>query len=62
MSKPEKKDYTVAMKNAEASVRMEDCEVTFWMREQCKKVLDGTATTAEVLRQLTAAKAAKMIK
>ncbi len=58
----EKKDYTVAMKNAEASVRMEDREVTSWMREQCKKVLDGSMTTAEVLKQFTAAKAARVMK
>ena len=50
------------MKNAEASVRMEDCEVTSWMREQCKKVLEGSVTTAEVLKQFTAAKAAKVMK
>ena len=62
MCKVEKKDYIVAMKNAEASVRMEDCEITPWMQEQCKKVLDGSATTAEVLKQFTAAKAAKVMK
>ena len=62
MPKPAEKDYMAAMKNAEASVRMEDCEVTPWMREQCKKVLDGSATTAEVLKQFTAAKAAKVMK
>jgi len=62
MCKSSSKDYTVAMKNAEASVRMEDCEVTSWMRTQCKKVLDGKATTAEVLKQFAAAKAAKAMK
>ena len=62
MYKAEKKDYTVAMKNAEVSVRMEDCEVTSWMREQCKKVLEGSVTTTEVLKQFTAAKAAKVMK
>lgn len=62
MCKAEEKDYTVSMKNAEASVRMEDCEVTPWMREQCQKVLDGSLTTADVLKQLTATKAAKVMK
>ena len=41
---------------------MEDCEGTSWMREQCKKVLDGSVTTTDVLKQFTAAKAARVMK
>ena len=55
-------DYTVAMKNAEASVRMEGYRVTSRMREQCREVLAGKTTTAELLKQLSAAKAAKVMK
>jgi len=33
-----KKGYTVFMKNAEASVRMEGCKVTPHMRKQCARV------------------------
>ena len=62
MYKAEKKDYTVAMKNAEASVRMEGCIVTSQMREQCREVLAGKTTTAELLKQFSAAKAAKVMK
>ena len=57
-----KKDYTVFMKNAEASVRMEGYTVTPKMRNQCKQVLSGKATTAECLKQFAAAKAAKAVK
>ena len=57
-----KKDYTVFMKNAEASVRMEGYTVTPKMRNQCKKVLSGKTITAECLKQLTAVKAAKVTK
>ena len=57
-----KKDYTVFMKNAEASVRMEGYTVTPKMRNQCKRVLSGKTTTAECLKQFTAAKAAKVAK
>ena len=46
------KDYTVAMKNAEASVRMEGLNVTSEMQAQCQRVLDGESTTADVLMQL----------
>ncbi len=53
MSKSEKKDYTVAMKNAEASVRMEGCRITPEMREQCEAVLDGKTTTSEILKRFT---------
>lgn len=45
------KDYTASIKNAEASVRMEGYTVTDKMREHCRRVLEGKATTAEVLRQ-----------
>ncbi len=57
-----KKDYTVSMKNAEASVRMEGYTVTPKMRQQCKQVLSGKTTTAECLKQFTAAKATKVVK
>ena len=56
------KDYSVAMKNAEASVRMEGYKVTPHMREQCQRVLGGKVSTAEVLRQFTANKAARVAK
>ena len=46
------KDHSSAMKNAEASVRMEGCEVTSEMQEQCQCVLDGESTSADVLMQL----------
>ena len=39
MYKNSDKRYTVPMKNAEASVRMEGCQVTPQMREQCQRVL-----------------------
>lgn len=39
MYKSDDKRYTVSMKNAEASVRMEGCQVTPQMREQCQRVL-----------------------
>ena len=55
-------DHSVAMKNAEASVRMEGYNITPWMREQCQRVLGGKASTAEVLHQFTAHKAAKVAK
>lgn len=54
------KDYSVAMKNAEASVRMEGYKVTPHMREQCQQVLGGKLSTTEVLRQFTASKAARV--
>ena len=57
-----KKEYTVSMKNAEASVRMEGYTVTPKMRNQCKRVLSGKTTTDECLKQFTAAKAAKVAK
>ena len=50
MYKNSDKRYTVSMKNAEASVRMEGCQVTPQMREQCQRVLRGEVTTAELLR------------
>ena len=46
------KRYTLPMKNAEASVRMEGCQVTPQMREQCQRALRGEVTTAELLRQV----------
>ena len=52
MCKSSDKRYTVPMKNAEASVRMEGCQVTPQMREQCQRVLRGEVTTAELLRQV----------
>ena len=53
MYKNSDKRYTVPMKNAEASVRMEDCQVTPQMREQCQRVLRGEVTTAELLRHFS---------
>ena len=52
MYKNTDKRYTLPMKNAEASVRMEGCQVTPQMREQCQRVLRGEVTTAELLRQI----------
>ena len=52
MYKNTDKRYTLPMKNAEASVRMEGCQVTPQMREQCQRVLRGEVTTAELLRRL----------
>ena len=46
-----KKNYTVSMKNAEASVCMEGYRVTPQMREQCARVLHGETTTAELLKR-----------
>ena len=51
MCKSSDKRYTLSMKNAEASVRMEGCQVTPQMREQCQRVLRGEVTTAELLRR-----------
>ncbi len=51
MYKNSDKQYTVPMKNAGASVRMEGYHVTSQMREQCQRVLRGEATTAELLRR-----------
>lgn len=51
MYKNSDKPYTLPMKNAEASVRMEGCQVTPQMREQCQRVLRGEVTTAELLRR-----------
>ncbi|MEA4941203.1 MAG: antitoxin VbhA family protein [Oscillibacter sp.] len=50
-----KKDYTVSMKNAEASVRMEGYTVTPKMRNPCNQVLSGKITAAERPKQFTAA-------
>ncbi len=49
MHKNSDKRCAVSMKNAEASVRMEGCQVTPQMREQCRRVLRGELTTAELL-------------
>ena len=46
------KNLSSAMRNAEASVRMEGFEVTPKMREQCRRVLDGEITTTDALMQL----------
>ena len=46
------KRYTLPVKNAEASGRMEGCQVTPQMREQCQRVLRGEVTTAELLRRV----------
>ena len=51
MCKRSDKRYAASMKNAEASVRMEGCQVTPQMREQCQRVLRGEVTTAELLRR-----------
>lgn len=51
MYKNTDKRYTVPMKNAEVSVRMEGCQVTPQMREQCQRALRGEVTTAELLRR-----------
>ena len=53
MYKNTDKRYTVPMKNAEASVRMEGCQVTPQMREHCQRVLRGEVTTAELLRHFS---------
>ena len=53
MYKAGKKDYTVSMKNAEASVRMDGYRVTSDMRTQCERVLRGETTTAEVLKRFS---------
>jgi hypothetical protein len=53
MYKSSDKRYTLPMKNAEASVRMEGCQVTPQMREQCQRVLRGEVTTAELLRRFS---------
>ena len=45
------KDYSSAMKNAEASVCMEGFVVTQEMREQCQRVLNGETTTVDALMQ-----------
>lgn len=42
---------SISMKNAEASVRMEGYSVTPQMRKQCKEVLSGKVSTAEVLKR-----------
>ena len=62
MYKRNEKDYIAPMKNAEASVRMEGYKITPHMRAQCQRVLRGEVSTAEVLRQFTAAKTAKAAK
>ncbi len=49
MYKNSDKRCAVSMKNAEASVRMEGCQVTPQMREQCRRVLRGELTTTELL-------------
>ena len=41
------------MDNAEASVRMEGCEVTAEMRKQCERILRGDATLADYLKHLS---------
>ena len=51
MYKSSDKRYTLPMRNAEASVRMEGCQVTPQMREQCQRVLRGEVTTAELVLQ-----------
>lgn len=53
MYKAGKKDYTVSMKNAEASICMEGYRVTPQMREQCARVLHGETTTAELLKRFS---------
>ena len=57
-----KKDYSRAMRNAEASVRMEGYNITPQMREQCKRVLVGKTSTADVLRQFAANRVARVTK
>lgn len=52
MCKSSDKRYAASMKNAEASVRMEGCQVTPQMREQCQRVLRGEMTTVELLHQV----------
>lgn len=56
MCKKSDKRYILPMKNAEASVRMEGCQVTPQMREQCQRMLRGEVTTAELLRQVLRAR------
>ncbi len=47
------KSYSRSMDNAEASVRMEGCEVTAEMRKQCERILRGDATLADYLKHLS---------
>ena len=56
------RDYSTAMKNAEASVCMEGCKVTPQMRKQCEQVLSGKTSTAECLKRFAAAKAPRVSK
>ena len=53
MYKRSEKSSTVSMKNAEASVHMEGCQVTPQMREQCRRALRGEITTGELLKQFS---------
>jgi hypothetical protein len=57
-----KKDGTISMRNAEASVRMEGYQITPGMRRQCAQVLCGKMTTAECVKQFAASKASKTVK
>lgn len=45
------KNHSSAMKNAEASGRMEGLKVTSGLHEQCQRVLDGELTTTDALMQ-----------
>lgn len=56
------REHAVSMKNAEASVRMEGCNITPQMRRQCEQVLRGKTTTAACLKRFTEAKAAKVVR
>ena len=53
MYKNTDKRYTHPIKTTEASVRMEGCQVTPQMREQCQRALRGEVTTAELLRRFS---------
>ena len=46
-------DPFIFIKNAEASVAMEGFQITPQMREQCRQVLDGKITTAQLLKQFS---------
>ncbi|NLA86898.1 MAG: antitoxin VbhA family protein [Clostridiales bacterium] len=57
-----KKYYTISLKNAEASVRMEGYSITPKMRQQCAQVLSGKTTTDECLKQFVISKTSKAVK
>ena len=51
-----------AMKNAEASVRMEGFNITPKMKQCCQQVLNGKTTTSECLQQFLKEQAVRVVK